>query len=57
MKNNKDIKMEILGKELKEFYDFQITKLNKKLEKNKTDKIEISKKINELKEKKKNLKD
>jgi hypothetical protein len=56
IKKYKDIKMELVGKDLKDFYDFQITKLSKKLEKNKSDRTVLNEEIKSIKEKKKSVK-
>lgn len=48
--------MELSGKELKEFYDFQIMKLQKKVEVNKIQNKLFLDEIKKLKEKKKAIK-
>jgi cell division protein FtsB len=48
--------MEMTIKDKKDFYDFQIDKLKKKIENLEVEKTEIKIEIKQLKEKKKNIK-
>lgn len=56
IKKYKDIKMELTNKDLKEFYDFKIMKLQKKVEINKIQNKLLIDEISKIKEKKKAIK-